>query len=280
MPSGSLALQDALHRRDGERLEIDRVRDPGVGHDRGRVGVEQDGPDALLAERAAGLGAGVVELGRLADDHRPGADDEHRGRLGRRRRPGCRRDPGRLAHPAAPMRARKRSKTSTASSGPGEPSGWYCTVSMGSVVVAQPLDAAVVEVALADREAGAAWQRVGVHRDLVVLGRDLHPSGAQVLHRMVRAVMPEAQAARLGARGAGHDLVAQADAQERPAIGDDRRAPARSGRPAAPGHRGRATAPRPATSGRSTSAAVAVCGSTRTRAPRRRSERTMFALSP
>ena len=93
MPSGSLAFQDALHRRHGERLEIDRVRDARVGHDRGRVGVEQDGPDALLAEGATGLGAGVVELGRLADDHRPRADDEHRCGLGRRRRPRRRGDP-------------------------------------------------------------------------------------------------------------------------------------------------------------------------------------------
>ena len=77
-----LALQDALHGRHRERLEVDRVRDTRVGHDRGRVGVEQDGPDALLAQGAAGLGAGVVELGRLADDHGPGADDEHGRGLG------------------------------------------------------------------------------------------------------------------------------------------------------------------------------------------------------
>ena len=111
------ALEDALDRRDGEWLEVDDVRHARVGHDRGRVAVEQDRPDAFRAERAAGLRAGVVELRRLADDHRPTADDQHRPRL----------------HAFAHSRAMKRSKTSSASSGPGDPSGWYWTVSIGLV---------------------------------------------------------------------------------------------------------------------------------------------------
>ena len=76
-----LALEDALDRLDGQRLEVDDVGDARVGHDRGRVAVEQDRAHALVAQRAACLRAGVVELGRLADDHRPGADDQHRRRL-------------------------------------------------------------------------------------------------------------------------------------------------------------------------------------------------------
>jgi hypothetical protein len=41
-----------------------------------RVAVDQDDAVALLAQRLAGLGAGVVELAGLADDDRAGADDE------------------------------------------------------------------------------------------------------------------------------------------------------------------------------------------------------------
>ena len=206
MPSGCLALEDALDRRDGERLEVDDVGHARVGHDRGRVAVEQDRAHAFVAQRAAGLRAGVVELGRLADDHRPAADDQHRLRLGA------------FAH----SRAMKRSKTSSASSGPGDPSGWYWTVSIGLVSVAQALDRAVVEVALADDEAGLARQRLADDLDLVVLCGDLDAAGVEVLDRVVGAVVAEAQAARVGARGARHDLVAQADAQQRPPVGDRR----------------------------------------------------------
>ena len=77
-----LPFQDALHGGDRERLEVDDVGDAGVGHDRGRVGVEEDGAHALLAQGPAGLRAGVVELGGLADDDGAGAQDEdRRGRL-------------------------------------------------------------------------------------------------------------------------------------------------------------------------------------------------------
>ena len=38
--------------------------------------VDQDDPVALLAQRLARLRAGVVELARLADDDRAGADDQ------------------------------------------------------------------------------------------------------------------------------------------------------------------------------------------------------------
>ena len=69
---GPLLGDDRLDRLDGERLEVDRVRDRRVGHDRGRVRVDEDRPDALGAQRAAGLRPGVVELGGLADDDRPG----------------------------------------------------------------------------------------------------------------------------------------------------------------------------------------------------------------
>ena len=73
---GSLAGDHGLDRLDGQRLEVDDVGDGRVGHDRRRVRVDEDRPDALGAERPAGLRPGVVELGRLADDDRPRAEDE------------------------------------------------------------------------------------------------------------------------------------------------------------------------------------------------------------
>ena len=59
-----------------DRLDVGRVGEVGVGHDRGRVRVDEDDAHALLAQHAARLRARVVELGRLADDDRAGADDE------------------------------------------------------------------------------------------------------------------------------------------------------------------------------------------------------------
>ncbi len=113
---------DRLDRLDGERLEVDDVGHRRVGHDRGRVRVDQDRPDALGPQGAAGLGPGVVELGRLADDDRPGPEDQDRGGLHER-----------VGHRAATpdTAATKRSNTASASSGPGAPSGWYWTVSIG-----------------------------------------------------------------------------------------------------------------------------------------------------
>ena len=79
-----LLLRDhGLDGLDRQWLEIDRIRDLRVGHDRGGVAVDEDRPDALGPQRAAGLGTGIVELGRLPDDDRPGAEDQDRGRLGR-----------------------------------------------------------------------------------------------------------------------------------------------------------------------------------------------------
>ena len=155
---GPLALQDALHGGHGQRLEIDRIRDARIGHDRGRVGVEQDGPDALLAEGATGLGAGVVELGGLADDDRPGADDEHRGGL--RRRLPARQGDAHLAHPAAPIAGQEPVEHLHRIERAGRSFRVVLHGLDGQRVVAQPLDAAVVQVALADREPGASRQRV------------------------------------------------------------------------------------------------------------------------
>ena len=79
----ALAGNDAFEYLDSEGLDVDGVRDFFIGHDRGGVGVYEDGADALLAHGFARLGPGVVELGRLADDDGAAPDDQDRARLRR-----------------------------------------------------------------------------------------------------------------------------------------------------------------------------------------------------
>ena len=73
----TLIADDAANVFGRERLHIDLVRDGGVGHDRGGVGVCKHNFISLFAERKTGLRAGVVELGGLSDHDRAGADDEN-----------------------------------------------------------------------------------------------------------------------------------------------------------------------------------------------------------
>ena len=54
----------------GQRLDVGAVGHLRIGHDGGRIGVGQHHLVAFRLERLAGLRAGVVELGRLADDDR------------------------------------------------------------------------------------------------------------------------------------------------------------------------------------------------------------------
>ena len=73
---GALFLDDA---RDGppvDRLDKDRIRARGIRHDRRWVRVHENDAVPLLLERLASLGSGIIELTRLADDDRSGADDE------------------------------------------------------------------------------------------------------------------------------------------------------------------------------------------------------------
>ena len=72
-----LVAEDLRDVFEGQRLHVDLVRNGGVGHDGGGVGVDQDHLVALLLESEAGLRARVVEFRRLADHDRAGADDEN-----------------------------------------------------------------------------------------------------------------------------------------------------------------------------------------------------------
>ena len=67
---------DPLDELRRDRLDIGGVGHLRVGHDGGGVRIDQDDPVAFRLQRLAGLNPGIVELARLADDDRAGADDE------------------------------------------------------------------------------------------------------------------------------------------------------------------------------------------------------------
>ena len=71
-----LLLDDRLRHFRRQRLDVGAVGHLGVGHDRGRVAVDQHDLEPFGAQRLARLRARVVELARLADHDRAGADDE------------------------------------------------------------------------------------------------------------------------------------------------------------------------------------------------------------
>ena len=73
---GLLDGDDLLDDLGRDRLDVGAVGHLGVGHDGGRVRVDQHHLVPFLAERLARLGARVVELAGLADDDRAGADDQ------------------------------------------------------------------------------------------------------------------------------------------------------------------------------------------------------------
>src|SRR5262249_16069530 len=124
---GLLGGDDALEHLDRERLDVRPIGELRVRHDRRRVRVHEDDPVALFLERLAGLGAGVVELARLADDDRAGADQQDRLQIGASRH-GYRRS----------IRSTKRRKRYGAWCGPGDASGWYCTENVGWFFTTRP----------------------------------------------------------------------------------------------------------------------------------------------
>ena len=118
--------------------------------------------------------------------------------------------------------ATNRSNTASASSGPGAPSGWYWTVSIGRSRWRRPSTEPSLRLTWLTWKPPARGHGLGDDLDLVVLGRHLDQPGVDVADRVVRAVMAESQPAGVGPGGAGHDLVTEADPEQRPAVGDRR----------------------------------------------------------
>ena len=75
---GPLAAEHARDPFEVERLEVGRVGEAGVGHDRRRVRVDDDRPVALLAQHLERLAARVVELAGLTDHDRARPDQADR----------------------------------------------------------------------------------------------------------------------------------------------------------------------------------------------------------
>ncbi len=78
----ALLLDDLADDLGRDRLDIGRIRQLRIGHDRGRIGVDQDDPVALLLQRLHRLRAGIIELAGLADHDGTGADDQDGGDVG------------------------------------------------------------------------------------------------------------------------------------------------------------------------------------------------------
>ncbi len=74
---GSLSGDDSLQHGDGEGFDVGAVGHLGIGHDGGRVGVNQHYLIALGPQRLARLRARVVELTGLPDDDGAGADNQN-----------------------------------------------------------------------------------------------------------------------------------------------------------------------------------------------------------
>ena len=95
------------------RLDVRGIGKPGIGHDGGRIGVHQHHPEAFFGERLARLHSGVVELAGLADDDRPGPDDQYRlDVLASRHRIGL---PSEERRPVGAIRARLGARSSVGS---------------------------------------------------------------------------------------------------------------------------------------------------------------------
>ena len=148
---GALALDHLRDRAGQQRLDVGRVGELRVGHDRRRVGVDEHDLVALLAQHLAGLHAGVVELGGLADHDRPGAEDQDLVDVGAPR------------HAQAASAIRSGSgRTGTAVVRAGAGLGVVLHGAAGHVEQLQALDGAVVEVDV--RQRGGAEVGLPAHR--------------------------------------------------------------------------------------------------------------------
>ena len=101
-------------------LHIDPVSNVHIGHDGGRVGVHQHHFQPLFLQGAAGLGTAVVEFRSLTDDDRAGTNDHDFLYIFLLWHNQC-----------PPIILMNRSNRYPLPLGPGDASGWYCTVKVG-----------------------------------------------------------------------------------------------------------------------------------------------------
>ena len=271
---GPLLLDDLRDDLGRDRLDVGRVGELGVGHDRRRVGVDQDDAHALLPQHPAGLRAGVVELAGLADDDRPGADDQH-------------------ARDVVALRHQRRPSSKVAE--PVEQVGRVVRAGRGlrvvlhregrHVVAAQPLDHVVVEADVADTSAAPYGVSNGpssgasTAKPWLCAVTSTLPVGA-VLHRLVDAAVAVAQLVGAEAERAAEHLVAEADPEDGDPASEQVAPSARRRGRRWPGRRGRWRGTRRPRRSRSTSSTVDVDGSTCTSMPRSAIRSGVIRLMP
>ena len=190
----------------GDRLDIGRVGQLRVGHDRRRVRVDQHDPVAFAFQRLAGLRAGIIEFAGLPDHDRAGADDQDGVEVGAPR------------HSRSISRDKPSRTDRWLSCGPGLASGWYCDRKHRLADHPQSLRSCCRTAKV--RRLDAARQALGLHDEAVVLAGDLDLAGQQVLDRVVGAPVAARHLARPPAERQRQQLVAEADAEDRLARGD------------------------------------------------------------
>jgi hypothetical protein len=72
----TLLRYDHLDELRCDGLDVGRIGELWISHDRRRVGVDQDHPEAFIPQHPARLSAGIVEFAGLANDDRARPDDE------------------------------------------------------------------------------------------------------------------------------------------------------------------------------------------------------------
>ena len=190
-------LDDLLHEEGRDGQEVDLVGDAFGGLHRGDVGVDQDGADALFAQRLQGLGATVVEFAGLADLE--GARAEHQDflyvgvdhmlQLGNE----IVEEEFRVHRAAGGLRVELRREERLAG-------------------VADTFVGAVVHVD--EVRLPALRQASVVHREAVVLRSDEALVRARLAHRLVVGAVAVFQLVGGGAGGDAQQLVAHADAAD------------------------------------------------------------------
>ena len=204
---GSLPLDHRGEHVEVEGLHVGPVGDGRVGHDRGRIRVDEHDPVPLGPQHAARLGARVVELARLADHDRARADDEDGLDVGTTRHQ-TRHLVDHAAEPLEQVAGVVRSGTRL---------GVVLHAEGGSCGAPEPLDDTVVEVDVGDlgRERSRVGRRAAVDGVVVVLAGDLDLAGVEPAHGMVAPVVPEGELVGPGPDGLGEELVTEADPEHR-----------------------------------------------------------------
>ncbi len=174
----------------GERLDVGPVGQIRIGHDGGRVGIDQDDFVAVGAQGFGGLGAGVIELAGLADDDGAGADDQDAVEVVA------------SGHSATLVLAHQLHEiveqvVRIVRAGRGF--GVVLHAEDRVVAVAETFQRLVVQVDVGDLDL-VEVERIRIHREAVIVGGDLHLLGDLVAHRMVGAAVAELQLVGLAAQ--------------------------------------------------------------------------------